>query len=99
MGGIRNKDHQIKTKDTIPQIDDLEIEDVFKGEDEEEGMGVMDFINGLVEILRLETKELRDAAWQTFTPVEPWDEGQVTWWVMLQVQNMGTWERRNMGMW
>ena len=31
----------------------------------------MDFINGLVEILRLETEELRDAAQQTFALVEP----------------------------
>ena len=36
---------------------------------------VTDLINGLVEILRLEAEELRDAAWQAFAPVEPWDEG------------------------
>ena len=36
---------------------------------------VTDLINGLVEILRLETEELRDAAWQAFELVEPWDEG------------------------
>ena len=56
-------------------INDLKIRDVFKDEDEEEGVGVIDLINGLVEILRLETEELRDAAWQAFEPVEPWDEG------------------------
>ena len=32
---------------------------------------VTDLINGLVEILRLETEELRDAAQQAFEPVEP----------------------------
>ena len=36
---------------------------------------VTDLINGLVEILRLETEELQDAARQAFEPVEPWDEG------------------------
>ena len=41
----------------------MRIEDVFKVEDEEEGTGVMDLINGLVEILRLETEELRDVVW------------------------------------
>ena len=75
IGGIRNKDHQIELEGTAPWIDDLEIEDVFKDEDEEEGTGVMDLINGLVEILRLETEELRNAARQAFAPVEPWDEG------------------------
>src|SRR6266568_3098683 len=48
MGGIRNKGHQIKSEDIIPWINDLEIEDIFEDEDEEEGMGVTDLINGLV---------------------------------------------------
>ena len=39
------------------------------------GINVTDFINGLVEILRLEAEELRDATWQAFKSVEPWDEG------------------------
>ena len=39
----------------------MRIENVFKVKDEEEGIGVMDFINGLIEILRLEAKELWDA--------------------------------------
>ena len=36
----------------------MEIGDVFEDKDEEEGVGVMDFINGLVEILQLEIEEL-----------------------------------------
>ena len=32
---------------------------------------VMDLINGLVEILRLETEELRSAAWEALAPVKP----------------------------
>ena len=36
---------------------------------------VTDLINGLVEMLRLETEELRDAARQALEPVKPWDEG------------------------
>ena len=74
-GGIRSKDQQIESKDAIPWIDDLEMENVFKDEDKEEGVGVIDLINGLVEILRLETEELRDAAQQAFKPVKPWDKG------------------------
>ena len=73
--GIRDKDYQIKLKGIVPWINNLEIKNVFKDKDKKKGMGIIDLINGLVEILRLETKELRDAARQTFTPVEPWDEG------------------------
>ena len=40
----------------------MEIGDVFKDKDEEKGVGIMDFINGLVEILWLEAEELRDIA-------------------------------------
>ena len=36
---------------------------------------VTDLISGLVEILRLEAEELRDAARQAFAPVELWDKG------------------------
>ncbi len=36
----------------------MEIGDVFKDKDGEEGIGVMDLINGLVEILWLEAEEL-----------------------------------------
>jgi len=75
MTGIRSKDHQIKLKGIVFWINDLRIEDIFKDEDKEEGVGVMDLINGLVEILWLETKELQDVAQQAFTPMELWDEG------------------------
>ena len=40
-----------------------------------QGKGVTDLINGLVEILRLEAVEVRDAAREAFAPVEPWDKG------------------------
>ena len=53
----------------------MRIENVFKDKDNEEGTGVTDLINRLVEVLRLETEELRNIAWQAFAPVEPWDEG------------------------
>ena len=49
----------------------MEIKDVFKDENKEEGTGITDLINGLVEILRLETKELWNAARQAFEPVKP----------------------------
>ena len=53
----------------------MEIGDVFKDKDKEEGTGVMDLINRLVEILRLETGELWEAAWEALVLVKPWDEG------------------------
>ena len=78
MGSIRNEDHQVELEDTTPQINNLEIEDVFKDEDEKEGVGVTDLINGLIEILQLEAEGLQDTARQAFGPVKPWDKGQVT---------------------
>ena len=75
MAGIRSEDHQIKLKGTAPWINDLRIKDIFKNKNKEEGISVIDLINGLVEILRLEAKELRDVVWQAFTLVEPWDKG------------------------
>ncbi len=77
MVGIKGEDHQIELKGIAPWIDDLRIKNVFKDKDEKEGAGVIDSINGLVKMLRLEAKELRDAVQQAFAPVKPWDEGQV----------------------
>ena len=62
MTGIRNEDHQIELEGIAFWINDLRIEDVFKDKDEEEGVDIIDLINGLVEILWLETEELRNAA-------------------------------------
>ena len=59
----------------IPWINDLKIKEVFKGENEEEGVGIIDFINGLVEMQWLKTEELQDVAQEAFALVEPWDEG------------------------
>ena len=53
----------------------MRIENVFKDEDGEKGVGVIDLISGLVEILQLEAEELQDIAWQALEPVESWDEG------------------------
>ena len=60
MVGIRNKDYQIELEGIIFWINDLRIEDVFKDKDKEKGISIIDFINGLVEILRLETEEQQD---------------------------------------
>ena len=38
----------------------MRIKNIFKDENKEKGVSVIDFINGLVEILWLEAKELRD---------------------------------------
>ena len=55
MGGmIRNKGQQIKSRDTIPLINDLEIEDIFEDEDREEGASVTNLISGLVGLILVE---------------------------------------------
>jgi len=43
-GIIRNEDHQIKSGNTTPLINDLEMQEVFKDKDGERGGSVMDFI-------------------------------------------------------
>ena len=53
---IREEDHQIKSGNTTPLINDLEMQDVFKDKNEERGDGVTDLINGLIDLLSLETK-------------------------------------------
>ena len=45
MEGIRNKKgYWVKIRHSTPFINDLEIEELFKDEDEEEGASVIDFI-------------------------------------------------------
>ena len=57
IGGIiRNKDHQIESGNTTPLINNLEIQEVFKNEDEERGGSVIDLIYRLVDLLSLETQ-------------------------------------------
>ena len=56
---IREKD-QIESGNTTPLIDNLEMQDVFKNENKKRGDGVIDFINGLVDYLLLETKAVWD---------------------------------------
>ena len=53
---IRNKNRQIKLGNTTPLINNLEMQDVFKDKDGERGGSVMDLINGLVDMLSLETQ-------------------------------------------
>ena len=47
------------------------MQDVFKDEDEERGDGVMDLINGLVDLLSLETKAVWDAWQDGIKPIKP----------------------------
>ena len=52
LGIISNKeDYQIKQEDTTPLINNLEIIDVFKNEDGEEGAGVTDLIRQVERLL------------------------------------------------
>jgi len=55
-GIIRDKDHQIKSGNTTPLINNLEMQEVFKDKNKERGGSVMDFIYGLVDLLSLETQ-------------------------------------------
>ena len=58
---IREEDHQIKSGNTTPLIDNLEMQDVFKDEDKKRRDGVIDLISGLVDLLSLETRAVWDA--------------------------------------
>jgi len=58
---IRKKDHQIKSGNTTPLINDLEMQDVFKNKDEERGDDVTNLISRLVDLLSLETRAVWDA--------------------------------------
>ena len=48
MGGIIKSKNQIKSEDTPPLVNDLEIRDIFKDKDKEEGDSVIDSIEELV---------------------------------------------------
>jgi len=55
-GIIREKNHQIKSGNTTPLINNLEMQDVFKDKNKKRGDGVTDLINGLIDLLSLETR-------------------------------------------
>ena len=51
--GIRNKkSYQIKIGHSTPLINDLEIKELFKDKNKEEGAGVTDFISRIVQVLK-----------------------------------------------
>jgi len=76
IGGIiKEEDHQIELGNTTPLIDDLEMQDVFEDKDGRRGDGVMDLINGLVELLSLETRVVWDAWQDGIKLIELWDKG------------------------
>ena len=60
-GIIRNENKQIKSGNTTPLIDDLEMQDIFKDENRERGGSITDLTNRLVDLLSLETQ----AVWYT----------------------------------
>ena len=59
---------------TAPFIDNLEIIKVFKDEDEEEEASIMDFINQVSQLLRVELKELVDIAQAIIEPIKLYNE-------------------------
>ena len=58
-------------------INNLEIKTIFKNKTKEEGVGVMDLINGIVQVLREDLYWIRISARDAglMELVEPWDEG------------------------
>jgi len=53
---IREEDHQIKLGNITPLINNLEMQDVFKDKNGKRGDSVTDLINGLADLLLLETR-------------------------------------------
>ena len=62
---------------STPLINNLEIKIIFKDKAREEGAGITDLINWIVQVLKKDLERLaistRDAG--LMEPVEPWDEG------------------------
>ena len=61
----------------MPLINNLEIKTIFEDEAGEEGMGVTDLINWIVQVLKEDLERLAISTQDTglMEPVEPWDEG------------------------
>ena len=53
IGGIKNnKSYKIKLGHCTPLINNLEIRIIFKDKAKEEGAGVIDFINRIIQVLK-----------------------------------------------
>jgi len=63
-----------KEDGTAPLIDNLEMTGIFKDKGEEEEASVMDLINQVSQLLRVELEELVDVARATIELIEPCDE-------------------------
>ena len=63
----------------MPLINNLEIK-FFKNKEIEEGVGIIDLINRIVQILRWDLKQLRISTQDTelIELVKLWDEGQLS---------------------
>ena len=62
---------------STPLINNLEIRTIFKDKTREEGVGVIDFINWIVQVLREDLERLAISIQDIglMEPVELWDEG------------------------
>jgi len=63
-----------KEGSTTPLINNLEIIKVFKDEDEEEEVSIIDLIRQVLQLLRVELEELVDVAWAIMEPIKLCDE-------------------------
>ena len=62
---------------STPLINNLEIRAIFKDKTREEGVGVIDFINWIVQVLKEDLKRLAISIQDIglMEPVKLWDEG------------------------
>jgi len=63
-----------KKGSTAPLINNLEIIEVFKDKNKEEEVGVIDFIRQVLQLLRVELKELVDVTRAIIKPIKLCDE-------------------------
>ena len=75
--GIISKDiNQINQTDITPLVDNLEILEIFKDKDKEEGDGVTDALSTMLRLLGEESAEASQLvqAWSRMEPVELYNE-------------------------
>ena len=62
MEGIRNKkSYQFKIGYSIPLINNLKMEELFKNKNKKRGVGITDLINQLIQIFKKELVQLKNS--------------------------------------
>ena len=76
---------------STPLINNLEIEELFKNKDKKKGVGIIDLVNQLVQVLRRELAQLRNSVQEVkevgeLNLVELQNKGQLSYVVKLKIQ-------------